>query len=98
MYRKREEDKTMMRTIYFDMDGTIANLYAVLGWLEMIMAEDTTPYTLAKPMLKMNVLAKVLNNLKAKGFKVGIVSWPVRQTSTPKSTSPFATASATSSA
>ena len=72
----------MMRTIYFDMDGTIANLYAVLGWLEMIMAEDTTPYTLAKPMLKMNVLARVLNNLKAKGFKVGIVSWTAKNGTT----------------
>lgn len=72
----------MTRTIYFDMDGTIANLYAVLGWLEMIVAEDTTPYTLAEPMMRMNVLARVLNNLKAKGFKVGIVSWTAKNGTT----------------
>ena len=68
----------MMKAIYFDMDGTIANLYAVLGWLEMIVAEDTTPYTLAKPMVKMNVLARVLNTLKREGWTIGIVSWTAK--------------------
>ena len=68
----------MMRTIYFDMDGTIANLYAVENWLPMLRAEDTTPYTLAEPMMRMNVLARVLNDLKRKGFKVGIVSWTAK--------------------
>lgn len=71
-----------MRTIYFDMDGTIANLYAVENWLPMLRAEDTTPYTLAEPMVKMNVLARVLNNLKRKGFKVGIVSWTAKNGTT----------------
>lgn len=30
-------------TIWFDMDGTIADLYGVDGWLEMLIAEDPTP-------------------------------------------------------
>ena len=30
-------------TINFDMDGTLANLYGVENWLEMLEAEDTTP-------------------------------------------------------
>lgn len=72
----------MMKTIYFDMDGTIANLYAVNGWLPMLRAEDTTPYTLAEPMMRMNVLARVLNGLKRKGFKVGIVSWTAKNGTT----------------
>ena len=72
----------MMRTIYFDMDGTIANLYAVNGWLPMLKAEDTTPYTLAEPMMRMNVLARLLNGLKRKGFKVGIVSWTAKNGTT----------------
>ena len=66
----------MMRTtIYFDMDGTIANLYGVNGWLESIINRDASPYTKAEPMVRMNSLARVLNTLKRKGFKVGIVSW-----------------------
>lgn len=71
-----------MRTIYFDMDGTIANLYAVENWLPMLRAEDTTPYTLAEPMMRMNILARVLNSLKRKGFKVGIVSWTAKNGTT----------------
>ena len=34
----------MPKMICFDMDGTIADLYAVPGWLEKLRAEDATPY------------------------------------------------------
>lgn len=65
----------MTKAIYFDMDGTIANLYGVNGWLDMIINRDATPYKVAEPMVRMNVLARVLNNLTKKGYTIGIVSW-----------------------
>lgn len=65
----------MTKTIYFDMDGTIANLYGVNNWLDMIINNDETPYRIAEPMVRMNVLARVLNNLIKKGWTIGIVSW-----------------------
>ena len=65
----------MNTTIYFDMDGTIANLYGVNGWLESIINRDASPYINAEPMVRMNSLARVLNNLIKKGYKIGIVSW-----------------------
>ncbi len=65
----------MTKAIYFDMDGTIANLYGVNGWLDMIINSDETPYKIAEPMVKMNVLARVLNSLIKKGWTIGIVSW-----------------------
>ena len=65
----------MNTTIYFDMDGTIANLYGVNGWLKSIINRDASPYTNAEPMIRMNSLARVLNNLIKRGYKVGIVSW-----------------------
>ena len=34
----------MEKAIYFDMDGTIANLYAVENWLDMLRAFNPTPY------------------------------------------------------
>lgn len=61
--------------VWFDMDGTIADLYAVDGWLEMLRAFDPTPYEEAKPLLKMNVLARQLNAVQAKGHKICIISW-----------------------
>lgn len=61
--------------ICFDMDGTIANLYGVNDWLNYLIAEDTTPYKEAKPMVNMNVLARRLNILQRKGYEIGIISW-----------------------
>ena len=65
----------MTKAIYFDMDGTIANFYAVENWLECLINEDGTPYAKAKPMIRFSALARVLNNLQRKGWHIGIVSW-----------------------
>ena len=62
-------------TIWFDMDGTIADLYSVEGWLPMLRAYDPTPYMMAKPMLRLSTLAYMLNKLKAQGYRVGVISW-----------------------
>lgn len=65
----------MYKTIYFDMDGTIANLYEVENWLPKLINSDPTPYEEAKPMIDMNDLSNLLKNLQSKGVKIGIVSW-----------------------
>lgn len=62
-------------TIYFDMDGTIANLYGVENWLQMLEKEDITPYLKAAPMCNFSRLARKLNQLQHKGYKLGIISW-----------------------
>lgn len=65
----------MEKTIWFDMDGTIADLYGVNNWLEMLVNQDARPYKVAKPLLNMQQLAKELNRLIKKGYKIGIISW-----------------------
>lgn len=65
----------MKMMIWFDMDGTIADLYAVEGWLEALRAEETTPYELAEPMLRMSTLARQLNAVQRHGYGIGIISW-----------------------
>lgn len=65
----------MERKIWFDMDGTIADFYGVDGWLEMLRAGDATPYAAAKPLVRMQSLARVLNRLQREGYEIGIVSW-----------------------
>jgi len=62
-------------TIYFDMDGTIANLYGVENWLDYLIAKDETPYREAKPLIRMATLARLLNTMQRNGHKIGIVSW-----------------------
>ena len=64
-----------MRTIWFDMDGTIANLYAVNNWLDKLRAHDASPYMEAEVMLNMSQLARLLNQLKIMGYRLGIISW-----------------------
>lgn len=64
-----------MRTIYFDMDGTIADLYNRENWLDDIINEYTRPYREAKPLVDMRALGRELNRLKDAGYTVGVVSW-----------------------
>lgn len=60
--------------IWFDMDGTIADLYRVENWLEMLIAHDETPYAIAKPIVNLSVLARLMNKVQRKGFEICIVS------------------------
>ena len=62
-------------TIYFDMDGTIANLYAVENWLPKLRNHDETPYAEAKPLVRLCTLARLLNKAQRNGHEIGIVSW-----------------------
>lgn len=72
----------MNTTIYFDMDGTIANLYGVENWLDYLRNNDETPYTIAEPLVRLASLARILNNLQRKGYKIGIISWLAKNSST----------------
>ena len=65
----------MTATIFFDMDGTIADLYGVENWLDYLIASDTLPYAVAKPLLKLNSLARILNRLQREGYRIGVISW-----------------------
>ena len=65
----------MIKKIWFDMDGTIADLYGVTNWLDMLINNDETPYMIAKPMINTEALSAILNELKDKGYEVGIISW-----------------------
>ena len=64
-----------MNAIYLDMDGTIADLYAVPNWLKMLRAENPTPYIQAEPLVRLSALARHLNRLQRNGYIIGIISW-----------------------
>lgn len=64
-----------MKMICFDMDGTIADLYAVPDWLDKLRAGDTSPYAEAAPMYDMKALREVLLKLADKGYEIRIISW-----------------------
>ena len=64
--------------IWFDMDGTIADLYGVTDWLDAILARDTRPYEIAAPLIDTLALAALLNDAKANGHEIGIISWTAK--------------------
>lgn len=63
------------KTLVFDMDGTIADLYGVVDWLDDLRAENPAPYVNASPMYDMEHLANVLNILRVCGWRVVVTSW-----------------------
>ena len=64
-----------MRTIFFDMDNTIAALYDVPNWLDKLRAYDASPYAEAAVMLNMSLLARLLNRAQKAGHQIAIISW-----------------------
>jgi hypothetical protein len=64
-----------MRTLVFDMDGTIANFYGVDGWLEDLRNENTRPYEVASPLYDMDILNSILNAFKNKGWNIIVTTW-----------------------
>ena len=65
----------MKKEVWFDMDGTIANLYAVENWLNYLLDEDVFPYAEAAVMFNFSLFARLINRLQADGWKIGIISW-----------------------
>lgn len=65
----------MMKMIWFDMDGTIADLYGDPDWLAKLRAYNPEPYANARPLVNMQVLARRLNKLQKQGWKICVVSW-----------------------
>lgn len=72
----------MTTTIFFDMDGTIADLYGVENWLDYLIASDALPYEIAKPLIRLNALARILNRLQKQDYKVGVISWLAKNSNT----------------
>ena len=65
----------MEKKIYFDMDGTFYNLYGYNGWLECILSEKTECYTQSNLLIDYDSFVNVLNELKKKGYTLGIITW-----------------------
>lgn len=69
------------KVICFDMDGTIADLYAVNDWLLKLRSEDPTPYAKAAPMWDMAELAEVLKALILLGIEIRVITWLSKESS-----------------
>lgn len=64
-----------MKKIYFDMDGTVYDLYGMENWLEMLRNEEKGAFTLGKPLVNMNKLKRICMELIGIGYQIGIITW-----------------------
>ena len=71
----------MNKKIWLDMDGTFVDLYGVEGWLPMLQSQDPTPYIVAKPLLNLSSLARLLHKAQRLGYEIGVVSWLAKTSS-----------------
>lgn len=69
-----------LKMVCFDMDGTIADLYKVKGWLKALRDFNPMPYQVAEPMWDMNELALLLMEFQKMGVQVNIITWLSKET------------------
>lgn len=65
----------MNKILVFDMDGTIADLYGVEGWLDDLRTSNPRPYAEARPLVDMEKLNNILIQLKEFGWHIVVTSW-----------------------
>lgn len=68
-------------TIFFDLDGTIADLYGFSGWLDCLQNEQTDPYTEAGLLVDGEQFRNFLAAGKAAGVLFGVISWGAKNAS-----------------
>ena len=75
-YRKEREEATMKK-IYFDLDGTLYNLYQYKNWLSCLRNEDPAPFQMGKggALVDLKELQKIANEGLKKGIVFGVITW-----------------------
>lgn len=71
----------MSKTLVFDMDGTIADLYGVDNWLDYLQNENPLPYLIAKPIYQIEDLNLLIGVLKGLGWHIVVTSWLAKDSS-----------------
>lgn len=66
----------MKRAIWFDMDGTIYELYEIPDWLECLQEKRYSVYNQAgKARVNLDRIREAVRALTAQGWEVGIITW-----------------------
>ena len=60
--------------IYFDMDGTVYDLYNVDNWLEKLRSEDVSVYSTGNRLFS-DDFYKVVSALMRYGVRFGVITW-----------------------
>lgn len=64
-----------MNAIFFDMDGTIAELYKVKDWLPALRSYDWSVYDRCLPRAHYERINDAIEALIENGWQVGVITW-----------------------
>lgn len=64
-----------MNSIWFDMDGTIAELYKVKDWLPALRSNDWSVYDKCLPRAHFERINAAIEALVGNGWQVGVITW-----------------------
>lgn len=65
----------MAKTVWFDMDGTLYDLYSIPNWLEELQNKNPNVFYEGKPMYNSYRINQAIEALVAHGWDVGVVTW-----------------------
>lgn len=65
----------MAKTVWFDMDGTLYDLYNIPGWLELLQLEEPGIFQHGQPMYNSFFIRQAILALIAHGWQVGVITW-----------------------
>ena len=71
----------MAKKIFFDMDGTIADLYNEENWLTRLQNEEKGLFRNLKPIHDKDKLTKIFNELVELGFEIEVITWTPKNVS-----------------
>ena len=65
----------MAKAIYFDMDGTLADLFAVKNFRAKLETGDMSPFSEAHPLFNADEMEAQIARLKSEGYTIGIITY-----------------------
>lgn len=65
----------MSKKIYFDLDGTLYDLYSIPNWLEKIESEQSGLFLEGETLFEPAPFYKLVSELFSIGYEFGVITW-----------------------
>ena len=73
--RNKERRKKSVIKVYFDLDGTVYDLYGLPDWLQKFRNEEPGVFIDGAPLVDLKKLKELCFSLMCSGVRFGVISW-----------------------